>query len=95
MEISDRLLKILIDEDYSDGDIVYISLENWDLMFSGNRGLHRYPSDDYMNKLKPFYVNKTLGKIIDVYDNNTIDVKFNDMTFGLKNEFVTKLKDKQ
>jgi hypothetical protein len=93
MKIHDRMMKRLISEDFSKDDVVYISTENWNIMFDGNRSLKRYPSDDYIKKLKPFYVNKILGKVTDVYENGTIDVKFNELTFGLKNEFVTKLKE--
>lgn len=91
MKISDRTIQLLIRENFNKNDVVYISTENWNIMFDGNRSLQRFPSDDYMKKLKPFFVNKILGKVVDVYTNGTIDVKFNQFTFGLKNEFVTKL----
>ena len=75
MKIHDKVMKQLISEDFDKDDIVYISTENWNIMFDGNRSLKRYPNDDYIKKLKTFYVNKILGKVTDVYENGTIDVK--------------------
>ena len=79
-------------EDIVFGDIVYISTENWNTMMAGNKSLKRYPSDDYIKKLEPNFVNKTLGKIMDAYENNKVDVKFNDKTFRLNSEWLSKLK---
>ena len=97
--LSDRYLELIVKkhvkpvmwEEISFGDVVYISTDNWNQMWIGNRGLQRYPSDDYMTKLKPHFVNKTLGKIEDVYENGSADVKFNDKTFRLKVDWLTKL----
>lgn len=86
MKISDRLIKRILKE--ADERLVYISTENWNKMWEGNRGLKRYPNDDYMDSMKPFFVNKTIGKVVGEKD-GFLDVKFNDKTFRLKEEFVT------
>jgi hypothetical protein len=92
--LSERLANVLLKESFEEGEVVYISTANWQQLWSSNRGLHRFPSDEIMEKLKPYYVNKSLGKVTKVLDNG-YNVKFGEQIFFMKDEFLSLLSGKK
>jgi hypothetical protein len=94
MNITDKILKLFLNESLKENDVVYISTANWQNIWSGNRGLHRFPSDEIVEKLKPIYTNKSLGTITKDTGNG-YNVKFDDQTFFLKPEYISLLSGKK
>lgn len=93
--IDQRLLKQLLNEGIlKEGDVVYIATSNWQNIWDSNRSLHRFPSDDIMEKLKPIYINKSLGKITKVTDKG-FNVDFDGVTFFMKPEWISLLSGKK
>lgn len=94
MKIQDRLTNLFLNENFKVDDVVYISTANWQNIWEGNRGLHRFPSDEIVEKLKPIYSKKSLGTI--TKDNgNGYNVKFDDQVFFLKPEYISLLSGKK